>query len=155
MSSESAGPELPCSWQNLHERHRGDSRAARHGRATAVAYGWIIEPNDDLDGPIEVISGPDILADVVRAQLARGLGARFRLGERGLVYNEGRYVGPPTHGHCPLTEHGYSWSGATWIEVEINGHWVRLRVPVAATWRSRWRHRSYWFNTTLKNRIRR
>jgi hypothetical protein len=127
-----------------------------HGELTlAVAtaagvYGWVILADDYYDGPIPDMIGPATITSTLRSQLEQGYGEHFRMGEPGEhgehIYNEGRYLGPPHLRHTPLTEYGFAWSGATFIDYEIDGRWVRLRNPWAPTLRTRWRHRRYWLS---------
>jgi hypothetical protein len=122
----------------------------------ASVYGWLILPDDELDGPIEQdMLGPTNLSPTLRARLLDGDGERFRMGERTYrgdeIYNEGRFLGATASRHTPLTEYGFAWSGATWIEYELEGTWVRLRNPWAATARTRWRHRRYWLGQLKAN----
>lgn len=122
----------------------------------ASFYGWLILPDDELDGPIEQdMLGPTNISPTLRARLLGGHGERFRMGERtyrgDVTYDEGRFLGAAALRHTPLTEYGFDWSGATWIEYELDGTWVRLRNPWAATARSRWRHRRYWLGQLKTN----
>lgn len=111
--------------------------------------GWVVCTED---GPVY---GPDDLDDALRLRLAVGEGECFRMGEtvparhggrRVLVYDTGRYLGPPAGRFAPLIEHGFPWSGALWIEyATATGGWRR---PTGlwlhpAWWRALRAHRGY------------
>jgi hypothetical protein len=85
----------------------GAAASRRHG-------GWVV---DTEDGPV---FGPGTLDPQLRERLAAGEGEPFRMGEtvslrrggrRELVYDIGRYLGPPAHRSAPLLEYGFPWSG--------------------------------------------
>ncbi|GAA4661679.1 hypothetical protein [Amycolatopsis dongchuanensis] len=99
---------------------------------SAAAYGWVV---DTEDGPVY---GPDPLDPVLRERLAGGEGQAFQMGEglpvrgggrRQLVYDTGRYLGPAQHRYAPLLQHGFPWSGATWIRYADQGRWSRRGGP--------------------------
>lgn len=123
------------------------------GQAASV-YGWLIIPDDGQPFD-ETLLGPAHLSPTLRARLMDGHGERFRMGERTYrgdeTYDVGRFLGAAALRHTPLTEYGFAWSGATWIEYELAGTWVRLRNPWAATARLRWRHRRYWLGQLKVN----
>jgi len=127
----------------------------------AGVYGWLIVPDEGVAAPVDSgVFGPASLGTALRERLLGGHGERFRMGERTCrgdqVYLQGRFLGATTVRHTPLTEYGYPWSGATWIEYERTGTWVRLRTPWGAWVHSRWRHRRYWLSqatTTLLHTI--
>lgn len=83
--------------------------------------GWVVLTED---GPV---FGPADLDDELRLRLATGEGQPFRMGEGGLIYDTGRYLGPRSGRFGPLLEDGFPNAGALWIDYATPAGWRRLR----------------------------
>jgi hypothetical protein len=108
-------------------------------RLPAGTYAWMMTDVYDPDSEDGPHFGPEAVSDELRARLIAGEGVRFRAGEtpKGrdtIVYYEGTYLGSGSHRHTPLIEHALPWAGATWIEYEHAGRWMRLRRDGLPRW---------------------